>query len=228
MEKKKEKDDKGRDITNLKYYIMEEKVTYYAYLTIHDFFDCFVFDSVRHKIDSVIRSATGNKIWDKQPPGELVYYMEKLQNLCSAAFVIHCDFSTKEEVILDAKENEHPDIFKTGWFFNGSFRSSEWNNIPRNLSAQQYHDPYKAIKKFCSYMPEPQWQKTLQALSIYALCNDSVLDTFPPYNILTLRLRLLQLIEACHLINVRIKNQEKKQEDGEKKVKTKKRSKKRK
>jgi len=52
-------------------------------------------------------------------------------------------------------------------------------------------------------MPEPQWQKTLQALSIYALCNDSVLDTFPPYNILTLRLRLLQLIEACHLIHVR-------------------------
>jgi len=195
---------------------MEEKVTYYAYLTIHDFFDCFVFDSVRHKIDSVIRSATGNKIWDKQPPGELVYYMEKLEDLCSAAFVIHDNFSTNEEVIIDAKENEHPDLFKTAWFFNGSFRSSEWNNIPRNLSAQQYYDPYKALKKFCSYMPEPQWKKTLQALSIYALCYDSVLDTFPPYNILTLRLRLLQLIEACHLINVRIKNKEKKQEDGEK------------
>lgn len=65
-------------------------------------------------------------------------------------------------------------------------------------------------------MPEPQWKKTLQALSIYALCNDSVLDTLPPYNILTLRLRLLQLIEACHLINVRIENKEKKQENAEK------------
>jgi hypothetical protein len=76
-------------------------------------------------------------------------------------------------------------------------------------------------KKICSYMPEPQWQKTLQALSIYALCNDSVLDTFPPYNILTLRLRLLQLIEACHLIHVRIKNQEKKQEPEKNKSKNK-------
>jgi hypothetical protein len=65
-------------------------------------------------------------------------------------------------------------------------------------------------------MSEHEWKKTLQALSIYALCNDSVLDTFPPYNILTLRLRLLQLIEACHLIDVRMNNKEKKQEDIEK------------
>ena len=71
-------------------------------------------------------------------------------------------------------------------------------------------------------MPEPQWQKTLQALSIYALCNDSVLDTFPPYNILTLRLRLLQLIEACHLIHVQIKNKEKKRMLKKIKTKTKK------
>lgn len=207
---------------------MEEKATYYAYLAIHDFFDCFVFDSVRHKIDSVIRSAISNKIWNKEPPGDLVYYMEKLKNLCSAAFVIHHDFSTKEEVIIDANENEQPDIFKTAWFLNGSFQSSEWNNIPRNLSAQQYYDPYKALKKFCSYMPEPQWEKTLQALSIYALCNDSVLDTSPSYNILTLRIRLLQLIEACHLINVRIKNKEKKEDGAKNKSKNKKRSKKRK
>lgn len=75
---------------------MEEKATYYAYLTIHDFFDCFVFDSVRHKVDSVIRSATGNKIWDKQPPGGLVYYIGKLErNLCSVALVIHHDFSKR-------------------------------------------------------------------------------------------------------------------------------------
>lgn len=74
-------------------------LAHYAYLTIRDFFDCFIFDSARHKIDSVIRSATGNKIWDKQPPGELSYYMEKLEDLCSAALVIHDNFSTKEEVI---------------------------------------------------------------------------------------------------------------------------------
>jgi hypothetical protein len=197
---------------------MEEKATYYAYLTIHHFFDCFVFDSVRHKIDTIIRSATGNKIWNKQPPADLVYYMEELEKLCAAAFVIHHNFSTREEVIIDSQENEQPDIFKTACFFDGSFRSNEWNNIPRNLSAQQYHNPYKAIKKFCSYMSEPEWEKTLESLSIYALGKDSFLDTFPRYNILTLRLRLLQLIEASHLINVRIESKEKKNADTQKNI----------
>lgn len=88
---------------------MEEKATYYAYLMIHHFFDCFVFDSVWHKIDTIIRSATGNKIWNKQPPGDLVYYMEELQKLCAAAFVIHNYFSTREEAIIASEENEQHD-----------------------------------------------------------------------------------------------------------------------
>ncbi len=195
---------------------MEEKATFDAYLAIHHFFDCFVFDSVSHKIDTIIHAAIGNKIWNRQMPGDLVYYMIKLESLIEAVFVIHDHLSVREEVITGAKENEPPDVSKTEMYFKGSFSSSEWNNFPRNLSARQYHDPYKALEKFCSYMPQAEWKETLESLSIYALCNDSVLEVLPPGNILTLRRRLLQLMEASHLINVRIHNKEK---TGEKKKK---------
>jgi len=191
---------------------MEDKATFYAYLTIHDFFDCFVFDAVIRDTNTIIRLCAGNKIWKKEQPGDVVFHMEKLAELCSAAFVIHDGFSQREEVIINAPPGEPPDIYKTKWYFDGAFSTSLWDNIPRNLSAGQYYNPYKAIKKFCNYMPEAQWKKTLETLVMYALYSDSVLDISPHYNLFTMRLRLLQLIEACHLINVRTTNKEKKED----------------
>lgn len=191
---------------------MEDKATFYAYLTIHDFFDCFALETIISSTDTIIRWAAGHSIWKKEQPGDALFYLEKLEGLCSATFVIHERFSIRKEVMIDAVEGDVPDLFDTTSYCSTAFKSNHWNQIPRHLNPRQFFNPYKAINKFCHYMAEPEWTKTLQTLTMYALNTDSVLDLFPPYNIIVMRLRLLQMIEACHLIHVRMKNKEKMEE----------------
>lgn len=52
-------------------------------------------------------------------------------------------------------------------------------------------------------MAEPEWKKVLKELTEFALSNTSIDEISPSYNILSVRLRLLQMIEACHLLHVR-------------------------
>jgi hypothetical protein len=48
-----------------------------------------------------------------------------------------------------------------------------------------------------------EWQIFIKDCTEYALLKATIADVQPAYNILLVRLRLLQLIEACHLLDVR-------------------------
>jgi hypothetical protein len=48
-----------------------------------------------------------------------------------------------------------------------------------------------------------EWKTFIKACTEYALLKGTVADVQPAYNILLVRLRLLQLIETCHLLNTR-------------------------
>jgi len=108
---------------------------------------------------------------------------------------------------LDQPKNAQPDMAITQNYVGRQIQQTSWNYFPRSLTATQYHNPYKAIKKFCLYKTQQEWSQVLKELTEYALGNDTINDNYPPYNILTIRLRLLQLIEACHLLEVRTKAQ---------------------
>jgi hypothetical protein len=183
---------------------MEDKAVQYAYIGIHNFFGNLSYRNMQHTIDSVLIAASSGKIWKKRSPSDLLFFMENLDLLFEAAFIIYYDRSEREGVILDLPEDGVPDLSANAQFSDSKFFSNEWNNFPRNLTSNQYHNPYKGIKKFCKYMAEPEWKKALKNCTEYALGPDSILETFPSYNLLVLRRRLLQLIEACHLIEIRI------------------------
>ncbi len=53
-------------------------------------------------------------------------------------------------------------------------------------------------------MPYRQWKKFIKEMLEYALSNDTIYDGSTGYNILKIRQRLLQMVEAAHLIDVRI------------------------
>ncbi|MEO6289840.1 MAG: hypothetical protein ABIO76_07970, partial [Ginsengibacter sp.] len=75
---------------------------------------------------------------------------------------------------------------------------------PRSLTAAQYHNPYKAIAKFCNYMPHRQWKMLIKEMLAYALNNETIYEGNPGYDILKVRKRMLQMVEAARLIDVRM------------------------
>ena len=146
--------------------------------------------------------------------------MENFNSLYTAAFSIHYNYSKRTGAIIVPPKDGVPDISVTQNFMHEKFYlGSVWSNFSRHLTAAQYHDPYKAIKKFCTYMAEPEWKNYLKDVTEYALSKDSLDEVFHPYNILTVRLRITQLIEACHLIDIRTNRKKAKTKKGKKKTK---------
>lgn len=182
---------------------LENSDIHYAYESVDNFFCNFGLSEGRCQIESILKAAVDDSIYKKENPAYLLCYMKMLEELCSAAFVIYHSDITRAGTILEEPENGEPDISVHKYFSEEYYFDSPWDNFPRSLTARQYHNPYKAIKKFCTYMAEPVWKKTLNELTEYALSDDTIDEIYPVYNILTVRLRLLQLMEACYLIGVR-------------------------
>ena len=184
----------------------EDKDVQHAYATIHDFFDAFGFTYAKKAIGTMLKAATREKLWKKSPPYSLVFYMENLSSLCSAAFTIIRESATRPVAIANASspvENGHPDMSLRKYFVSDSQFSTAWNSFPRSLSAREYVNPYRALEKFTRYRAEIDWKWILKGCTEYALSNSSLDDAYPEFDVLAIRLHLLKLVEACHLLEVR-------------------------
>ena len=182
----------------------ENKDIQYAYISIHEFFSGFGLCGAIDYMESILHDAAIEKVWSKAAPYESIYFIDHMQQLCSAAFVIFNNRAQKNPAMVrpsGTDDTEMPEMKFPGHKYSIAHL---WNNFPRNLTLRQYYNPYKAIKKFCSYLKESQWKKVLEECVEYALGSYSIQEALPSYDILIIRLRLLQLIEACHLIDVRI------------------------
>ncbi len=181
----------------------EDRDTQYAYQVIHDFFDTFNFSGAVAKMENILKTAIGNKPW-KGSPWNVLFFMENLENLTGAAFQVNNYSTAKQDANLDTPDkNSDAGVNEMNNVIRRRCEDSVWNSFPRNLTAKQYNNPYKAIKKFCKYASQDKWRRIFKELIEYALTNHPVDDLSYPCNILTVRQRLLQLIEACHLIEVR-------------------------
>jgi len=164
--------------------LFEDSATHYAYNGIHNFFDAFGLEFALKYADSILQAATRPKVWEKEVPANLLFYIKKLEALIKEVFTIHYSYGRRKEAIIAEPENGMPDISVTKNFMDTYYFSSAWNNFPRNLTARQYHNPYRAIKKFYTYMAEQEWNKFLKEIAEYALSKDKIDETYPCYNIL--------------------------------------------
>jgi hypothetical protein len=182
----------------------QTKEVTYAYSSIHDFFDHYNLQNALQQLESIIKAATKNKSWKKDYPYTLIYFMEQLEQLCTAAFVIYNSYTQKDKAVLQQPaENSSCSKLKEEQFVSIYFGSTVWNCFPRHLTYRQYCNPFKAIQKFAGCMTAEEWKKTLKEFTEYGLSKEALDDAYPPYNILVIRLHLLRLIEACHLLEVR-------------------------
>ncbi len=182
----------------------EDKKCGYAYNSIHDFFDQYNLDAALKELESVIKAATKKKAWKKDYPYRLIYFMNQLEELCEQALVIHYNASVRKECIVEKiSSHDQPDLQQLQQFVGNYNSSGVWNCIPRHLNASQYFNPYKAIKKFADHLPATAWKNALKNLTEYALSNSCIDDEHKVQEVLSVRLHLLRLIEACHLLDVR-------------------------
>ena len=180
----------------------EESNIQYAYRSIHTFFNHFMVADAVCWLESILRAATTPAIWKKEDPAQLLLYMELLEELIMAGSEIHYNHSIREEGIL--KKDDQTDILLQEHFASNNRQCNAWNCFPRSLTIQQCYNPYKAIKKLAKYMAVQEWKIFIKDCTEYALLKGTIADVQPAYDILLIRLRLLQLIEACHLLYIRI------------------------
>ncbi len=188
--------------------ISEGREVYNAYAIVHDFFDAFGFAGAKTEVERLLTAALKTGVCRKSTPSMILFRTQKLCDLTNAAFVIYNHRSRNEAAIL--LEHGMPDISQSQNYMPSHCKNEQWEYFPRHLSAAQYHDPYKAIHKFCNYLSEHQWVQVLKDVTEYAL-SEGFIETEESgwtYNLFTMKKRLLQLIEACWLIELRINNDE--------------------
>lgn len=185
-------------------HLFEEADIHCACSALHRFFEVYGSRDALQYIESGLLAATTNKVWKRKAPGELLFFSENLEDLCKAVFTIHGGYAKPLVAKINASANGIPDISATQNFLHSYRHSNAWNNFPRSLTAAQYNNPYKAIAKFCNYLPAGEWAKFIREMLEYALSNESFYEGSAGYDILKIRLRLLQMVEAAHLIDVRV------------------------
>lgn len=185
-------------------HLFEETNIHSAYNALHRFFEVYGISDAVQYIESGLLAATTHKVWKRKAPGELLFFTENLEALCQVVFTINSGYAEPLEEKTDVLEDSIPDISATNHLLDSQYHSNAWNNFPRSLTAAQYHDPCKAIAKFCNYMPAGEWEKFIREMLEYALSNESIYEGSAGYDILKIRLRLLQMVEAAHLIDVRV------------------------
>ncbi len=182
-------------------YDFEDKDTQYAYECIRSFFDHFVIDDAVSWLESIIKAAAGKKIWKKEAPAQMLLYMKLLEALITAAFEI-TESCSKREIAIIANDSEEA-APAPGDYVSHYRDCNPWSCFPRSLTIKQYRNPYKAIKKFTRYATLPQWKTYMEDCTEYALLDARIDDAMQSSDVLAIRLHLLQLIEACHLLDVR-------------------------
>jgi hypothetical protein len=183
----------------------------YAYLAIHDFFDCYHLHSAAKELDNIIDAACSPHAWKVKAPAEKLFFIQQLGKLCKAALFIAGLQDKKHGAILGKTPKEIATISHLNTTINYGIPVEVWQCFPRHLTAGQYYNPYKALKKFAAYFTRKQWHKNLKSLFLYAF-NNETMDSEGAYRaaeILLIRKGLFQLLEACYLIEVRTHKNEK-------------------
>ena len=153
----------------------------------------------------MIKTADSGKTWKGGSPSDLIYFTEKLNELIDAVYYIVHRFEYRPEVILSKYSNDDSWDLKDystycGWHSN----SSPWDFFPRHLSKKEFLDPYKALEKFTKYSNHFRWKDVIKDILSHAL-SQVYLDEFDNgKRILRTYIHLHKLIEATHLIEVRI------------------------
>lgn len=175
------------------------------YQTIHSFFDSYGLVHARSILQELIKKADSEKSWNRSASCDVLFFSERINELIEAVFLIVNTSGQRPEVIL-SKDIEHNVWLLTEYDNYCGFHRDDtpWDFFPRHLSKKGFLDPYKALEKFATFRNIEQWKQVIRDLAYHVL-SDIPLNEFDDSKT-TLRtyIHLNKLIEATHLIEIRI------------------------
>jgi hypothetical protein len=177
-----------------------------SYQTIHSFFDAYGLVHARSILQELIKKADSEKSWNRTACCDVLFFTEKLTELIEAIYHIVNTYDQQEEAIIEEQTKEEIWQLTNYDTYCGSHRNhTPWDFFPRHLSKKEFVDPYKALEKFTSFRNIDQWKQTIKHLAYYALSSTSINEFDDDKSILRTYIHLNKLIEATHLIEIRMK-----------------------
>lgn len=166
---------------------------------IFHFFSVYRLPAAVIYIERILESATMPKVWKYDVPANLLYFMQNMDMLFTAAYALPgsdiFDDTASQGIESKLPVGVHDSIATGG-------PGDSWDYFPRSLTARQYARPGKAIRQCCEWMQEPEWKQLLKDITECALSFTTMYELLPDCNILRVRRYLLRLVEACYLISI--------------------------
>ncbi len=174
------------------------------YQIIHAFFDYSEMPPALRMLNTMIRAADAEKIWQGRSPADLLYFTEKLNELSEAAFSLTGWYDFQPAAIIEqSKKNDPWSLSNTRLYCRQHPKYSPWDYMPRTLSKKEFLNPYVALEKFTAYKSREQWQQTINNFLMHALSPSSISEFDDDTSILKCSRLLNKLIEASFLIHLR-------------------------
>ena len=179
-----------------------EKINWY-HESIHDFFDSFPLSHARIYLLSACKAAESNHVWNKKPPVDLLFFFESLERLLSAVFAVVKSGKLSSNAVI-RKPADTPDLNLHDLYCASTDGSSAWDCFPRSLSGKEYANPYQVLQKFSERSTKKEWYRILRDILLYALGSTSLSESGINLEMVAISELLLKLLDACHLIDVRV------------------------
>ena len=172
-----------------------------ANAAIRDFFDCYTLPDAIQVLERIISASCRSKAWKGKSPFHVLFFTEHLQHLFAAAAVLQQRYAQNKKGILPLPRELHH--IQPQHYCNHAAKGNNWHWFPRHLGRKKYCNPYMVLQQFTKLYPVHKSSRLAATLAEYALSNYAIDEEYNSLWVLQARCRLLQLIEACHLILVR-------------------------
>jgi hypothetical protein len=175
------------------------------YKYIEEFFSRAFLDHYRKYISSMLKAAYSDDYWAQSDPGSLLRFQEQMLGLIKAShrFVKKGGnkVKRKKNALLDS-ESLGNDV-DSSIFYGPNQKSTAWEYFPRSLSREEFLNPYKVYERFFEYKEIQTWVKEFKELISYALESFGN-ETGADFDYLEIHRQLQKLVEASHLIEIRV------------------------
>jgi len=178
-----------------------------AISAIRQYFDIWSLPQALQQTSIIFKKAAGKKAWRPANPYYAVHCCRHLQRLSKAAFVLgdHNHEAFVNAILVKPADNM-PDLSQPLQQFTGKGRQDDaFSNFPRQLSAIEYGCPTDALRSYCSYRSKKNWKQFYRLLAECSLSTLSLQEYEKAGKLFGIRSQVFKLIEACHLLHVRLR-----------------------
>lgn len=183
--------------------ILPKEEPYVAYSIFHSFFDAMELRNWLEELQKIYHFSLEPKVCSFASPSHILFIVENVHQLIDAAFRLHRNQRFLQVAVMMQPAHLIPDMTLVNAYVHQFQEKNIWSNFPRYLTPKQFYNPYKAINKFCQLETEEYWHLHLEEVT-YASLSKQPLSDIENINLFKLSNALYKLIEACHLIDVRI------------------------